>query len=109
MLSIRGTSHGPVFVCVCPCLSQVGVLSKRTNESGWFLAWELHATYPTLCCKEIHVPSKARVLPSEVLLQSLDLENFATAYPSSKRVINLALRKVDAQRVINWTVVGHLS
>ena len=55
MPSIRGTSHGPVSVCVC--LSQVGVLLKRMNETGWFLAWELHSTYPTLCCKEIHVPS----------------------------------------------------
>ena len=71
-------------------LSQVGVLSKRMNESGWFLARELHSTYPTLCYKEIHVPSKIRVPPSGILLQTLDLENFATSYRSSKRVINLA-------------------
>jgi len=31
MLCIRGTSHGPVSVCPCPCLSQVGVLLKRQN------------------------------------------------------------------------------
>ena len=33
MLCIRGTSHGPVSVClsVCLCLSQVGVLLKRLN------------------------------------------------------------------------------
>jgi len=35
MLCIRGTSHGPVSVCVClclsVCLSQVGVLLKRLN------------------------------------------------------------------------------
>jgi len=29
MLYIRGTSHGPVSVCLC--LSQVGVLLKRLN------------------------------------------------------------------------------
>jgi len=29
MLCIRGTSHGPVSVCVC--LTQVGVLLKRLN------------------------------------------------------------------------------
>jgi len=40
------TSSGPVSVCLC--LSQVGVLSKRMNESGWFLARELPLTYPTL-------------------------------------------------------------
>jgi len=32
----------------CPCLSQVGVLSKRLNESSWFLARELPSTLPTL-------------------------------------------------------------
>ena len=45
MLCIRDTIHGPVSVC----LSQVGVLSKRMDESGWFLAWQLPSTYPTLC------------------------------------------------------------
>ena len=75
---------------VCVRLSQVGVLSKRVNESGCFLAWELHSTYPTLCYKETHVPLKIRVLSSGILLQTLDLEYFATAYRSSKRVINLA-------------------
>jgi len=55
-------------VCVCVRLSQVGVLLKRLNESGWFLARELHSTYPTLCYKEIHVPLKIRVLPSGILI-----------------------------------------
>jgi len=77
MLFIRGTSRRPVSVRVCP--SQVGVLLKRLNESGSFLAWELRLPYPTLCCKEIHVTSKIRVLPSGILLQTLDLENLATA------------------------------
>ena len=86
----RYYSHRPVSVSVCVRLSQVGVPSKRMNESGWVLAWELHSTYLTLCYKEIHVPSKIRVLPSGILLQTSDLENFATAYRSSKRVINLA-------------------
>ena len=46
MLCIRGTSHGPVSVCP----SQVDrVLSKRLNESNWFLACELPSTCPTLC------------------------------------------------------------
>jgi len=33
MLCIRGTSYGPVSVCLClsVCLSQVGVLRKRLN------------------------------------------------------------------------------
>jgi len=49
MLSIRGTSHGPVSVCPSVCPSQVGVLLKRMNESSWFLAYELTSTRPTLC------------------------------------------------------------
>ena len=81
-----GTSYGPVSVSLC--MPQVGVLSKRINESGWFF-W--HGSFlPTLSCKEIQVPSKIKVLPSGTLLQTLDLENFATAYRSSKRVVNLA-------------------
>jgi len=31
MLCIRGTSHGPVSVSVCVCLSQAGILLKRQN------------------------------------------------------------------------------
>jgi len=31
ILCIRGTSHGPVSVSVCVCLSQAGVLLKRQN------------------------------------------------------------------------------
>jgi len=81
--------YGPVSVFVCLCLSQVRVLSKRLNESGWFLAHELLSTYPTQCYKEIQVSSKITVLLTGTLLQTLD--NFATAYRSSiKRVINLA-------------------
>ena len=42
---------------------------------------------------------------SETLSQTPDLDNFATAYRSLKRVINLA-PQMDADSVINWTVVG---
>jgi len=69
-------------------LLQVGVLSKRLNESSWFLARELHLTYPAPCYKEIWVSPKIRVLPSETLPETLDLENFATIARSSKCVTN---------------------
>ena len=36
-------------LCVSVCPSHVGVLSKRLNESSWFLAPELPSTRPTLC------------------------------------------------------------
>jgi len=77
-------------MALCLCLSQVSVLLKQLNKSGCFLAWELLTTYPTLFCKEIELPLKIRVLPSGTLLQTLDLENLATTYRSSKCVINLA-------------------
>ena len=35
--------------CQLALTSQVGVLSKRLNESSWFLACELPSTRPTLC------------------------------------------------------------
>ena len=34
-------------LCLSHCLSRVGVLSNRLNESGWFLAWELLSAYPS--------------------------------------------------------------
>jgi len=42
-----GTSYGPVSVCVC--LSQIGVLSKRLNESCWFF-WHGSFILPILQC-----------------------------------------------------------
>jgi len=46
-------------VYVSLLLSQVGVLSKRMNESSWFWHGSFFP-YPTLCYKEIltHVPHK---------------------------------------------------
>jgi len=88
-----GTSYDPVSLCVClsVCLSVTSPCSVETDKRiGWFLARELPSTCPTVCFKEIQVPSKIRVLPSVTLLQTLDLENFATAYRSSKRVIDFA-------------------
>jgi len=107
----RYASAATSYVALYPsvCLSQVGVLSKRKEESSWFLSLELPSTHPILREKEIRVPSQIRVLPSGTLSQTPDLENFVSAYRSSKRVINLARRKVDVQSVIDWTVVGQLS
>jgi len=95
-------------VCLSVCLSQVGVLSKRINEPRWFLAWELPFTLPTLCWKEILLSPK-RVLPSATLSQTPDLEDFATAYDRQNVLWTNFDEGGDAQRVINWTVVGNLS
>ena len=64
-----GTSYGPVsvsIVCFCVYLPQVGVLSKRLNESDWVLAWELLSNYPTLCYKEIQLSLNKGHFPLEL-------------------------------------------
>ena len=90
-----GISHGPVSVCLCVCLSQVGVLVKWLDGSSWFLAWRLVLTCPTLYFKEIRVSTKIRVLELFPKLRSSTCQ--------------LSWRKVSAQSVINWTVVCQLS
>jgi len=73
-------------LCLSVCHKLVFYQNGYTNRAGFW-----HGSFlPTLSCKEIQVPSKIKVLPSGTLLQTLDLENFATAYRSSKRVVNLA-------------------
>jgi len=48
----------------------------------WFLAQKLPSTTPTLCCKEIQVSTKIRVLVSGTFSSTPDLENFATRIDS---------------------------
>jgi len=61
----RGIYRNPVSVRIGVrlCLLQVGVLSKRLNESNWFLARELPLSYTTLFCKKIRVSPKIKLLP----------------------------------------------
>ena len=77
---------------VCICLLQVGVLSRRMNESSWVLAWELFSTYPACILRKFGY-LQSKVLSFRALSQTPDLENFATAYRSSKRVINFARQR----------------
>jgi len=77
-------------LCLSVCLPQVGILSKWMDGSSWFWHIWLLSTYPTLCCKKVQVSTKITVLPFGTLSKTPDLENFASAYRSSKRVIDLA-------------------
>jgi len=79
------------------------------NESGWFLARQLPSTYPTVCYKEIQVPSKIRVLPSGTFSPNSGLRKFRHSMSIVESCYQLSSRKVDAQNVINWTVVGQPS
>jgi len=83
-------------IALCPSVCQT-VTSRNSIETDdrieLVLAWELPSTYPTMCCKKIRVSPKIRVFPSGTLSKTTDWENFATAYRSLKRVINLARRR----------------
>ena len=105
MLSIRGTSHGPVSVCP----SQVGVLSKRLNESSSFLACELSFTRPTLCKKGNSVISKNKGTSLWNFVLNSGLRKLRHGISIVETCYQLSSRKVDAQNVINWAVVGQLS
>jgi len=78
--------------CVCPsvCPSQacIVIVSKRLDDSSWHVTWQLSSTYPTLCCKEIRVPPKIRILPSGTL-------HFATASRSRCQQNSSTVELVD--------------
>jgi len=101
----RPTSYGPVSVSVT---NQCSI--KTVKRIGLFLARKLPSTYITLCFKEIQVPSKIRALPSGTLLQTRSgLKKFRHSISIVETCYRLSSKKVDAQSVINWTVVGQLS
>jgi len=89
MLCIRGTSHGPVSVSV-----SVSVKSRCSIETDGRIKvvfWRVNFLPPVLHCvkrKFGYLQNKGTSLWNFVL--NSGLENFATAYRSSKRVINLA-------------------
>ena len=72
-------AYAVLAVCQSVRLSQAGIVSKRLDKSSWSFVWMLPSTYPTLCCKEIWVSAKIRVLPSGALSRTPDFENFASA------------------------------
>jgi len=94
----RYNSADTSYVSVSVCLSQVGVLSNRINESRWFWARELPSTFPILCYGEIQVSPKIKVLPSGTLSQTPVLENFASECRALKRVVDLARQGGRSER-----------
>jgi len=82
------------------CLS-VRHKSKGMDGLILFFAWRLSLIYPTLCFKEIQLPTKIRVLPSGTLSRTRDFEIFSTVSRLSNGVINVIRKR--------WTVVGQLS
>jgi len=105
MLSIRGTSHGPVSVCP----SQVGVLLKQINESSWFLACELPSTRSYTVLKGNSVISKNKGTSIWNFVLNSGLRNFRHSITIVETCYQLSSRKVDVHSVINWAVVSQLS
>jgi len=99
--------YGPVSVCVCP--SQVGVLSKRwTNRAGFrhgsFLPPIPHCVKRGNSSISINKDTSLRnFVPHSGLGQ------FCFSISIVEMCYRLSSGKVDAQSVINWTVVGQLS
>ena len=83
-----GNSYGNVSVSVT---SRSSVETAEGIEPVF--ARRFLSAYPTLHFEEIRISPKGRVLLSETLPQTLDLENFSTACRSSKRVIYLARQR----------------
>ena len=88
------------------CLSQVGVLSKRTNESSRFLEASFDVSSTVL--KGNSSIYKIRVFSFATESHTLDLGNFVMhGMPIVAKRRQPRSTKVGAQR--NWTVVGQLS
>jgi len=68
---------------------------KTDGRIELVFAWKLPSTYPTPCCQEIRVSAKIRALPSGILSQTLDLENFATASRSCCQQNSSTVELVD--------------
>ena len=100
-----------LYMSVCVRLSVTSRSSIETVEQiGLVLARELLSASPTLCCEKIRLPPKTRVLSCGTLPYTLGLENFTTIGRSRRNVLSALLDKgIDAQTVINWTVVGQLN
>jgi len=93
-------------VSVSVRLSQVGVLLKRPNESSWFLAC-FHPSYTVLKGNWVISKNNGTFLWNFVL--NSGLRKFRHGISIAETCYQLSSRKVDAQSVINWAVVGHLS
>ena len=70
---------------------QAGIVSKRLDESRWFLAWRLPPAYPTPCCKEIWMSPEICVLPPRNFLPNSGLKTVSPRQVD--RVINKTRRR----------------
>ena len=83
-------------VCVSVCLSQVGVLTKRMNESSWF--WEGNFLPPILHCvlRKFGYLQNKDTSPTGTLSQTPDLE-ISPLHTDRRNVLSTKLDK-DGRR-----------
>ena len=96
------TGCGPVsvYLCLCVCQSQVGVLLKRLDGPSWFF-W--HGGFFRPVCH--YVIKKFR----HVQNKDTFLWNFFQGLRKFRHGISIVeTTKLDSHCVINWTVVGQL-
>jgi len=107
--SLRDALLAPVLA-LCLCLSVTSRCSVETDgRINLVLTRGLLSTSPTLCFTQIQVSTKIRVLPSGTFFSKLWTLKIPPRHIDRRTCYQLSSRKVDAQSVINWTVVGQLS
>ena len=97
-----------VGLSVCP--SQVGILLKRTAERidlGFGMTASFHPYYTVLKGNSVISKNKGTSLWNFVLKSGI--RKFRHGISIVETCYQLSSRKVDAQSVINWAVVGQLS
>jgi len=104
ILCIRGTSHGPVSVC----LSVTSRCSIETAERTRIELWaSFHPSYTVL--KGYSVISKNKGTSLWNIVLNSGVRKFRHSISIVETCYQLSSRKVDAQSVTNWAVVGQLS
>ena len=96
-------------VSVCLHLSVASWSSIETDERiELVLAWELFSTYPACILRKFgYLQSKSTFFWNFV--PNSRLRKFRHGISIVEACYQLCSTKMDAQNVINWTVVGHLS
>jgi len=103
MLCIRGSSHGPVSVCLSVCLSVTSRCSIETDEriELVFGVWApFHPSYTVLKGNSVISKNKGTSLWNFFL--NSRLRKFRHGISIVETCYQLSSRKVDAQSVINW-------